>query len=87
MIKEDLATTATPHEDNSINETMSHAHLPNSEEKKLPPGQKKKFNFADLFKDEGMFHSVNGAYLKKENKRGHGIIKTPMDEIERYEEE
>lgn len=82
--KDDMATTATPPKDdeNSIMNT-SHAQLPSTEEK----GKKKKFNYQDLFKDEGMFHSINQEFIAKKGRRGHGLIKTPNDAIERYEEE
>jgi hypothetical protein len=34
-----------------------------------------------------MFHSLNNDFLTKEGRRAHGLIKTPMDEFEKYEEE
>ncbi len=47
---------------------------------------KKKFKFADLFKDEGMYHSVNEAPVMKVLKKGSGgLIRTPLQELERYE--
>jgi len=40
---------------------------------------KKKFKFADLFKDEGMYHSVNEAPVMKVLKKGSGgLIRTPL---------
>ena len=47
---------------------------------------KKKFKFGDLFKDEGMYHSVNEAPVMKVLKKGSGgLIRTPLQELERYE--
>jgi hypothetical protein len=47
---------------------------------------KQKFKFADLFKDEGMYHSVSEAPVMKVLKKGSGgLIRTPLQELERYE--
>jgi hypothetical protein len=40
---------------------------------------KQKFKFADLFKDEGMYHSVSEAPVMKVLKKGSGgLIRTPL---------
>lgn len=49
-----------------------------STESKGPDG-KKKFRFADLFKDEGMYHSVNEAYIIKNQvgkDKNAGLLRT-----------
>jgi len=38
---------------------------------------KSKFNFGELFKDEGMYHSVNDAFLHKGKKSRASLLRTP----------
>lgn len=75
--KEELPSTATPtkfyDEDDSMNNRSS-GGAPGNERKK------KQFKFADLFKDEGMYHSVNDAPVLKLLRQGsnNGLMRTPL---------
>ena len=78
-LKED--TTATP----SKNEESFKSTV--SEGKRVG-----KFTFADLFRDEGMYHSVQNnvpvvKMLRQANASHTSLLKTPMHEAERFEEE
>lgn len=88
-IKDEMATTATPPKDEHSNQndtTMSHPQIPSTEGKAgAIGGGKKKFNFADLFKNEGMYHSVVNEELlggKKGKKKNQGLLIAPADELE-----
>ncbi len=77
--KEDLPTTATPTKDeNSI--------LDKSVATSVDSKGRKKFTFADLFRDEGMYRSVNDAPVVKLLKQGP-LMKTPLEQLEKYEME
>ena len=84
--KEEQASTATPTKAGLSEE----GHSPESHVSVDSKGRKK-FSFADLFKDEGMFHSVNEAPVVKllrqaSNQAGnHGYLRTPLQELEKYE--
>ena len=84
--KEEQPSTTTPTKAGLSEE----GHSPESHVSVDSKGRKK-FTFADLFKDEGMFHSVSEAPVVKllrqaSNQAGnHGYLRTPLQELEKYE--